>query len=310
MKTALLFFSLLIFSVTIYSQTLPAGFNSSNATPGATWIQPVGALFSATGDKLFVWEKSGKAFVCNRNVGGDYIKQTLPVLNISEEVGNYNDYGMLGFALDPLFESNGYIYISYVVDRHHLMKFGTPGYNPVTNEYKAATIGRITRYTTAIDNGAIVAIPGSRTILLGETKETGLPILHLSHGTGSLVFAADGTLLASMGDGASFEENDIGSAGTTYYVQALADGIIREDENVGALRSQMLTSLSGKLLRLDAATGNGVISNPFFEVANPRSAKTRIWAMGLRNPFRISLKPGQGSIILPKAILGKFSLVM
>ncbi len=295
MKTLVLFISLLVLAVSTYSQTLPPGFISGNATPGATWVQPVGAVFSKTGEQLFVWEKEGKVYVCNRNAAGDYIKQSVPILNISEEVGNYADYGLLGFAIDPQFESNGYIYASYVVDRHHLLHFGKPTYNPSANEENAATIGRITKYTTTTAAGDIIAIPASRNVLLGETKETGVPILHTSHGTGSLVFAADGTLLASMGDGASFLGNDIGPGGNSYYIQGLADGIIRPDENVGAFRSQMLTSLSGKLLRLDPENGNGVSSNPFYESAQPRSTKSRIWSLGLRNPFRISIKPGQGS---------------
>ena len=37
---------------------------------------------------------------------------TTPVLDISEEVANYNDFGLTGFALDPQFESNGLIYLS------------------------------------------------------------------------------------------------------------------------------------------------------------------------------------------------------
>lgn len=296
MKTFLVFVILLIVCINGFSQNLPTGFSSTNATPGATWDQPVGAVFSKDASKLFVWEKAGKVFVCNKNVSGNYIKQPTAVLDISEEVGNYNDYGMTGFALDPQFESNGLIYVSYVVDRYYLMNFGTPGYNPAANEENAATIGRITRYATTIGAPNLVATPASRQILLGETKETGLPILHLSHGTGSLVFAADGTLLASMGDGASFLGNDIGPDGNSYYAQGLSSGIIRPEENVGAFRSQMLTSLSGKLLRLNPANGNGISSNPFFDAASPRSAKSRIWALGLRNPFRISIKPGAGSL--------------
>ena len=297
MKTFILFISLFLLCATAYTQTLPTGFNSTNATPGATWEQPVGAVFSQSGNQLFVWEKAGLVYVCTRDGDGDYIRQTNPVLDISEEVGNYHDYGLLGFALDPQFASNGFIYASYVVDRHHLLYYGTPSYNPATTVEYEATIGRITRYHT-LTSGGIVSLdpaPGSRKVLLGDTKETGLPILYASHGMGSLAFAADGTLLASMGDGASFNGVDVGPGSDAYHVQALADGIIRDDENVGAWRSQMLTSLSGKLIRIDAATGSGISSNPFFEAAAPFSTKSKIWALGFRNPFRFSIKPGQGS---------------
>ncbi|HKZ64852.1 MAG TPA: PQQ-dependent sugar dehydrogenase, partial [Chitinophagaceae bacterium] len=279
MKTFILFISLFLLCATAYTQTLPTGFNSINAVPGVTWQQPVGVVFSKSGNQLFVWEKAGRVYVCTRNGDGDYIRQDDPVLDIAEEVGNYHDYGLLGFALDPQFESNGLIYLSYVVDRHHLLYFGTSNYNSATSLDNDATIGRITRYKTSSSAGILSAISASRFILLGETKETGVPIMYLSHGMGSLAFAADGTLLASTGDGASFTGADVGPGSDSYYVQALADGIIGPDENVGAWRSQMLTSLNGKLLRIDAATGAGISSNPFFEEADS-STKSKIWALG------------------------------
>jgi hypothetical protein len=120
-------------------------------------------------------------------------------------------------------------------------------------------------------------------------------MLYQSHGVGSLVFASDGTLLVSCGDGASFNVEDSGSIDHTYYKQALIDGIIRPEENVGAFRAQLLNSHNGKLLRINPENGDGVSSNPFFDASAPRSAKSRVWALGLRNPFRVSIKPGTGS---------------
>ncbi len=206
--------------------------------------------------------------------------------------------GFLGFVLDPSFETNGLIYVSYIVDRHYLLNFGTPAYNPPPGDNASAnkaTIGRVTRYQTVTNGGIMTTNYASRTILLGETKTTGIPILYDSHGVGSLAFAADGTLIVSCGDAASYATIDGGSVGHTYYVQALADGIIRPNENVGAFRSQMLTSLNGKILRLNPANGDGISSNPFYSAAEPRSAKSRVYALGLRNPYRFSIKPGTGS---------------
>ena len=115
----------------------------------------------------------------------------------------------------------------------------------------------------------------SRRVLLGETKTAGFPILYQSHGVGSLMFGTDGTLLASCGDGASYSSNDIGSAPETYYAQALSDGILKPKENVGAYRAQLVDSLSGKIVRIDPATGDGIPSNPFYDPANPRAARSR-----------------------------------
>jgi len=267
--------------------TLPSGFTETQI--GGTWNEAVGLLFEDNG-RMYVWERAGRVWIVENGV-----KRSTPLIDLSEEVGGWRDYGLLGFALDPNFRSNGFIYLLYVVDRHHLMNFGTGSYNPAANEYFAATIGRITRYTARASDGFTSVDPASRRVLLGESKSTGFPILHQSHGVGALVFGTDGTLLASCGDGACYNHADIGSDGDTYFSQGLADGIIRPKENVGAYRSQLVDCLNGKVVRIDPATGDGVVGNPFFEVANPRAAKSRVWALGLRNPCRMTLRPGTGS---------------
>ncbi|MEJ0102059.1 MAG: PQQ-dependent sugar dehydrogenase [Bacteroidota bacterium] len=278
------------------AQTLPPGFSISNIASG--WTQPVGA--APKGTRLFVWEKGGKVFVCNWNTATQkYDKQTTPVLDISAEVGDYRDFGLIGFALDPNFDSNGLIYLLYVVDRNYLINFGTAGYDATKNDLllaNYATIGRVTRYkTTTNASNKIVADPATRTILLGETKTTGIPIIHQSHGVGSLVFAPDGTLLVSAGDGACYNHTDRGSDGDTYFAQALTDGILRPNENVGAFRAQMINSLNGKILRINPVNGDGISNNPFYLTGSPRAPQSRVWAMGFRNPFRMSMKPNSGS---------------
>ncbi len=99
----------------------------------------------------------------------------------------------------------------------------------------------------------------------------------------------------STGDGGHGAPDDFGSNPGTYYAQALADGIIRPQENIGAFRAQMLGCLSGKVLRIDPLTGAGVPSNPFYSAAAPDANKSKVWALGLRQPFRMVLKPGTGS---------------
>ncbi len=290
-KVALFFLMFLNFELP-FAQTLPTGFSTTNISSG--WVQPMGTTFNADGTKLFVWEKAGKVYVCNWN-GTTYVKQSTPVLDISPEVGNWRDHGLLGFALDPNFDVNGLIYCLYVVDRHYLMNFGTGSYNAATNNYYSATIGRLTRYATSSNAGNLTAILATRTILMGETKTTGSPVLYESHGVGALVFASDGTLLVATGEGASYDATDDGDVAHTYYIQGLSDGIIRANENVGSFRSQMLNSLNGKILRIDPVTGNGISSNPYYNPASPKSAQSRVWALGLRNPFRMSIRPNTGS---------------
>jgi glucose/arabinose dehydrogenase len=267
---------------------LPPGFTKELV--GGIWNQAVGVTFTADG-RMYVWERIGRLW----SVDANGVKSAQPVLDISEEVGGWSDYGMLGVVFHPNFLSNGYVYLLYVVDRHHLLHAGTPSYDPATNEYFAATIGRLTRYTLQASTNFQTTDYSSRKVLLGETASTGCPILHQSHGTGSLAFGSDGTLFAACGDGASFFTADVGSAPESYYLDGLADGIITPKQNVGALRCQLLDSHSGKIMRLDPETGDGVPSNPYYDPAAPRSPASRVWALGLRNPYRMVFKPGTGS---------------
>ena len=266
---------------------VPTGFTSTTVSTG--WNEVVGLTFTADGKNMFVWERPGYVWVV---ING----QRQQILDIHDEVGSWGDHGMLGFALHPQFASNGYFYLFYLVDRHHLLNFGTPAYNPATNDYNSATIGRVTRYTATLGAGGSYTVdPASRKILIGATKTTGVAATGASHVTGSLVFGTDGTLLIGTGDGASGADADAGSNSTTNYAQALADGIIRPQENVGAYRSQMINCLNGKILRIDPLTGAGIPSNPYYNAAAPNDPSSKVWTLGLRQPFRMSLKPGTGS---------------
>jgi len=259
----------------------------------------------------WAWERGERIWIIDEN---DPV--TTPFLDISQEVGAWHDHGFLGFALHPSFDQNGYVYLLYLVDRHHLLHCQEPaagvgapecdaGHDPNIDETFDASIGRLTRYQAELRSGAsdysqaTQVNPTTRTVFIGETISSGIPSTSRSHVTGSLVFGTDKTLLVSTGDRAR-SSGDAGSAFTVpdannYTLQALVDRILHPDQDVGSNRSQMLGSLNGKILRIDPDTGDGVSSNPYFDNANPRSVESRVWAFGLRNSFRTSLKPDTGS---------------
>ncbi len=275
------------FTTTPLNAQLPTDF--TDQLVNSSFNQAVGIAFDDNG-RMFVWEKGGKVYILD-NSGN--VSNTL--IDIGEEVGNWRDHGMNGFALDPNFLTNGYFYLYYLVDRHHLMNFGTSSYSSTTNEYYSATIMRVTRYTADINTNFTSTVSGSRNVILGATPSTGIPCLHESHTVGSLVFGTDGTLLISSGDGASYSSVDVGNASETYWSDGLIDNIIRPEENVGAFRSQMLNSYNGKILRIDPSTGAGLSSNPFYDASNPNSCESKVFSLGLRNPFRCTLRPNSGS---------------
>ena len=276
---------MLIGTLPTRAASLPEDFLETEV--GGYWDEAAGLTFDAA-NVMYVWDRQGRVWIVENDV-----KRATPLIDLSEEVGAWNDYGLLGFALHPNFRQNGYFYLLYVVDHHHLTRFGTPNYNPNANEYQRATIGRLTRYTARASDNFHSADPASRLVLIGQAATNGFPILYLTHGVGSLVFGTDGTLLVSCGDGAAL--SDTGSDPESYYSQGLNEGIIKPKENIGAYRSQLVDSLSGKILRLDPDTGEGIPSNPFYDPADPKAARSRVWVLGLRNPFRVTLRPGTGS---------------
>jgi PKD repeat protein/glucose/arabinose dehydrogenase len=273
-------------SYAVHAQDLPDGFVDEVMAGG--FEEAVGATFDGNG-RAYVWEKRGIVWIVDNGT-----RLPDPLIDLSEEVGDWRDHGLLGFALDPQFLQNGRIYLMYLVDRHHLQFFGTPEYDPGANDHFKASIIRITRYS-AIGPDFTTVDAQSRFVLLGESASTGAPVTHESHSSGTLLFGEDGTLLASLGDGASYSGLDAGGSAQSWWAQALDDGMMRPEENVGAFRAQMVNSFSGKVLRLDPTTGDGVPSNPWFDAADPRAPRSRVWAMGLRNPYRMTLRPGTGS---------------
>jgi glucose/arabinose dehydrogenase len=116
---------------------------------------------------------------------------------------------------------------------------------------------RVSRFTAAGD----VAVAGSEKILI-ELANLGTETVHNG---GSIHFGADGKLYIATGDNAQ-----------------------------GTL-SQSMTSLLGKMLRLNS-DGTIPADNPFATTAT--GTFRAIWALGLRNPYTFGVQPGTGRILI------------
>src|ERR1700733_12656003 len=292
------------------ASSLPSGFADTSVSrpDGRAWDGAAGVVFADDG-RMFVWERSGRVWLA----GGGAPARTTPVIDLSDEVSTIGALGLAGFALDPQFAQNGYLYLFYTVDPQPLPNCAAPASGAVVcratsragqHASSGATIGRLVRYQLLRPAGATdfraasVVNYSSRRVLLGETPSAGAPsgcvVTDTGQGSGGLAFGSDGTLFAGCGDGASVSTEDAGSDPNTQYQQALAAGLMTPAENVGAFRAQLVESLSGKILRLDAATGGGVQGSPFYDAAAPRAARSRVWVLGLRNPQHFSVRPGSG----------------
>ncbi len=290
MKSKENFLLLLFFSFwTIgYSQSYPEGFAEEIVFD--QFESPVG-YFPATEDLAFVLELAGTVWAIQNGIVDD-----TPILDLSDEVGRWADLGLISVAVHPEFESNGYIYLLYNVDRYHLFHSEDPDYDSEANDYNKGGMGRVTRYTVNT-NGFVEIDPESRFIVHGATIGTGIPLCAKSHGLGTIAFGQDGSLIISTGDANSFWccYNGDGPVPLSAYDSiSFNDGILRADELIGAFRSQYIDGLNGKLLRIHPETGEGLPGNPFYDEANPEKARSQVWALGFRNPFRFTIQPNTG----------------
>lgn len=221
----------------------------------------VGLAFAPDG-RLFVWEKEGVV----RIVAGGAVVPA-PFLDLSARVNAWDGRGLLGLALDPGFATNGFVYLLYTYDPPGVAD--PDGGSPRTS--------RLTRVTASAADPS-VADPGSEVVLLGTVGEPpcsaappGADCIgadHFSHSIGTVRFAPDGTLFVGSGDGASF---------------TFPDPL--------ALRAQSLDSLNGKILRI-RPDGSAPEDNPFHDGSG--SNRSKVWALGLRNPYRFALDPEAG----------------
>lgn len=264
---------------------LPADFNDQKLP--YDFENPMGMTFDEDGN-LYLWLKKGQVFLIDKE---GQLNPT-PIIDISEEISDWHDHGLSCVALDPFFMLNGRVYLLYTVDLHHYEHFGSATYHPDTSVINEPTFGRLTSLQLDLSTKAVK--PETRQVILGESIEDGIPLLNPFHGLGTILIAEDGTLLLSVGN--SSTGLDIGNDPEDEMIQkALADGLIESDKDIGSYRSQYLHSYGGKILRIDANNGAGLSSNPFYDATAPRSPKSRIWAYGFRNPWRITTFPNTGS---------------
>ncbi|MCI0451102.1 MAG: PKD domain-containing protein, partial [Candidatus Latescibacteria bacterium] len=250
------------------AQTLPSGFYVENAASGATFDVPTTLAFAPDG-RIFVGEKSGVVYIIENG-----LKLGTPFIDLSWDVLDHHDRGLLGMVLDPDYANTRYIYFLYTFD-----------WNNGGDNQRTDVPGRLVRYQASLSDPNAADL-NSRTVLIGGTYATGIPACYFSHAPGALRMGTDGTLLIAAGDGASYNEVDAGGL----YEDCFGAGKFPDIEDIGAYRSQWIGSMSGKILRVDRATGLGLSSNPYY-TGNPADVQSKVWAYGLRNPYRFGVRP-------------------
>jgi len=182
-----------------------------------------------------------------------------PVLDLRGRVDRSRFRGVAGVDVDIDFAKNGFFYTAYA------QLLGKP---------TEPTTGVVSRFTMSGD------VAGEEQVLLGSEGDQ--PCLEQPAGADCLpdygdhigmdiVFLGDGTMLISIGEGGGQDE----------------------EEPAIALVAQNVDYLGGKVLRI-TRSGAGVPGNPFWN-GSADANRSKVWATGMRNPFRLAFRPG-GSV--------------
>lgn len=267
-------------------------------------------------ETMLVAEKTGVVTVVESGVA-----RLAPLVDLSAVVNTANDRGMLGLAVHPNFSTGSpYVYVSYNYDPPETI--GASGNSaPDGNGNRPARVERLTvnpatllvtsssvligtnstwAFTSRPDlnsNDDLAILPSgivngttitasagdistgyqdnAPTQLAGTQNQNIRDYIttdSLSHGVGNLEFGPDGFLYFAVGDGSSY--NFVDSR---------------------AIRTQDIGNLSGKILRIDPITGNGIPSNPYYSEASGTapgtSNQSKVFYYGLRNPYRFTFDP-------------------
>ncbi len=257
--------------------------------------QPVRFAFSPLDpDLAFVAEKGGIVRVANTATGTSQV-----VLDLSASTNSAADRGLLDVILHPDLANHPYLYVFRVVDPPE-----TAGLSANAGpDGRGNRFSHLERYTLDSETGYTTVVPGSGTVILGNAgqslsdirgggtldftdpafagqlsserltdagdvviggyKQNFLKGDSLSHNGGKMLFGPDGMLYVLTGDGTSYNYADPRTS-----------------------EVQSLDTLSGKVLRIDPITGQGLADNPFAAGAADLDAnRAKIWQYGLRNPF-------------------------
>ncbi|MDZ8052907.1 MAG: LamG-like jellyroll fold domain-containing protein [Aulosira sp. ZfuCHP01] len=260
--------------------------------PTAMDWTPAGQL--PDGQLMFIAEKSGVVKVFKN---GSLLPT--PFIDISRQVNNVSDRGLLDIAVHPDFVNNPYVYLAFTYDPPEVYQnTGLAGPDQEGNR-----AGRLIRVTADASKGYTTAIPGSEVILVGKnstwnnfngfvnsTVDFNQPPAGIlpngeniqdflagdstTHSVGTVRFGPDGALYLSNGDATSYNQVDP----RTYRVQDI-------------------DNLSGKILRIDPITGQGLPDNPFYN-GDPNSNRSKVYQYGLRNAFRFTIDPQTGKVYI------------
>ncbi|GMA33217.1 ThuA domain-containing protein [Litorihabitans aurantiacus] len=191
---------------------------------------------------------------------------TSTVLNLS--VTQSNEDGLLGITLDPDFSSNGWMYL----------------YWSPTDLGGSGPHNQISRFTYDAETQSVDAASGVTILEVATQRDT------CCHAGGDMLFDDDGNLILATGD----NTNPFESGGFTPIDER--PGRVNFDAQATSANTN---DLRGKVIRI-TPQDDGSYTVPEGNLFAPGTELTRpeIYAMGMRNPFRIGIDHSSGNLLV------------
>jgi uncharacterized repeat protein (TIGR03806 family) len=260
-----------------FPATAPAStYSTTRAFPTLSFTQPV-ALVTPPGEnrRLFVVEKTGRIWVIP-DVTATVPTRTL-FLDLSSIVATgdgTDERGLLALAFHPNYAANGRFFVWYTLN--------------ATTSAGGGLHDRLAEFHVSATN-ASAADASSEQPLITQRDEAA------NHNGGQLLFGPDDYLYLSIGDegGANDQFQNSQRIDRDFF-----SGIFRldVDRRPGSLPSNAHASVH-------TATYSIPPDNPFVGATafngasvNPAAVRTELWAVGLRNPWRMSFDPATGRL--------------
>jgi uncharacterized repeat protein (TIGR03806 family) len=247
------------------------GFTHTRAF-GELVFGPMVGMAVAPGEtnRVFVLEKSGRILVITNlaSPGAGVF------LDLSSNLFTDPESGLLGLEFHPGFATNRQFFVFYTLNTTPVPGLGL--------------YDRLSRFEVSIGDPN-VALGASEVPLITQFDQDG------GHNGGDLHFGPDGYLYVSLGDGGS--ANDLLN-NSQQIDKDFFSGILRidVDKRAGSLTPNPHPSVHPDTYAVPpdnpfvgATNFNGV-------VVNPNSVRSEFWAVGLRNPWRMSFDPLSGRL--------------
>jgi glucose/arabinose dehydrogenase len=244
------------------------GYVTSNAFPGVALINPM-ALAVPPGEtnRLFIAERVGVISVITNLA----TPSRTVFMDISGRINAGGEGGLLGLAFHPGYATNRYFYVFYT---------GT-GFD---------FSNRVSRFEADPGNPHS-GLPDSEVVLFGQKDEAS------NHNGGDIHFGPDGYLYIATGDegGGNDDFNNSQRIDKDFFSAILR---IDVDKKPGSVAPNPHPANNGPVTNYAIPPDNPFIGFTQFNglAVNSNNVRTEFWAVGLRNPFRMSFDEATGDL--------------